>query len=227
MPVGNPGHYYARRSATRQILFRMALVSGLGGVARFMRITDDEATPLSAAASAGRDATLDSQRAFLVLLFNKYRGALLRHVERMVHSREDAAELVQETYLRVMHRVQASRFEAAARSYLFQTATNLARDHHRRRRFRAHECLDEMPEAEIGHGPPSPDQLVSADQVLGRLRDGVQALPPLTRSVFLRARLHNEGYAQIAASHGLSVRTVERHMAEAMAALRRGVGELP
>lgn len=226
MPVGNPGHYYARESATRQFVVRMAATSGLGGVARFMRITDDEATTPTVGEAAG-DATLDSQRAFLVLLFNKYRGALQRHVERMVHSREDAAELVQETYLRVMHRVQTNRFEAAARGYLFQTATNLARDHHRRRRFRAHECLDEMPEAEIGHGPPSPDQLVSADQALGRLRDTVQALPPLTRAVFLRARLHNEGYAEIAAAHGLSLRTVERHVAEAMAALRRGMGEVP
>src|SRR5450756_256145 len=40
----------------------------------------------------GPDPIADSQRAFLIILFNKYRGALLRHVERLVHSREDAAE---------------------------------------------------------------------------------------------------------------------------------------
>ena len=98
---------------------------------------------------SGADPLPDTQRALLVLLFNKYRGALLRHLERLVHSREDAAELVQETYLRVLSRIQTSRFEAAARAYLFHTATNLARDHFRRQRFRAHDRLDELSDADL------------------------------------------------------------------------------
>jgi RNA polymerase sigma-70 factor (ECF subfamily) len=167
----------------------------------------------------GPDPATDGQRALLVLLFNKYRAALLRHVERMVRSREDAAELVQETYLRVMRQVQTSRFEAAARAYLFQTATNLARDHHRRQRFRAHDRLDELPEADLPVGSPPVDQSVAADQVFALLKVAIAALPPTTRDVFLRARVQNQGYAQIARELGMSLRTVERRMAEAMAAL--------
>lgn len=168
---------------------------------------------------AATDPTEDSQRAFLVLLFNKHRAALLRHVERLVSSREDAAELVQEAFLRVMRHVQTSRFEAAARAYLFQTATNLARDHHRRQRFRAHERLDELPEAALPGGPPSPDQAVASDQVLSLLREAIQDLPPVTRAVFLKARMQDVAHAQIAKEMGLSQRTVERRMAEAMEAL--------
>lgn len=167
------------------------------------------------------DPTADSQRAFLVLLFNKYRGALLRHVERLVHSREDAAELVQEAYLRVMRQVQVSRFEAAARAYLFQTATNLARDHHRRRRFRAHDRLDELPEADLPLGSPALDQAVAADETLALLRAAILELPPATRAVFLKARVHGLTYVQIGRELGMSLRTVERRMGEAMAQLSR------
>jgi RNA polymerase sigma-70 factor (ECF subfamily) len=170
-------------------------------------------------AAVGSDPTVDSQQAFLVLLFNKHRAALLRHVERLVYSREDAAELVQETYLRVMRHVQTSRFEAAARAYLFQTATNLARDHHRRQRFRDHDRLDELPEAAWPADEASPDQAVAADQVLTLLRSAILELPPVTRAVFLKARVQNLGYAQIARELRLSVRTVERRVAEAMLAL--------
>jgi RNA polymerase sigma-70 factor (ECF subfamily) len=169
--------------------------------------------------TAETDPAQDSQKAFLVLLFNKHRGALLRHVERLVSSREDAAELVQEAFLRVMRHVQTSRFEAAARAYLFQTATNLARDHHRRQRFRAHQRLDEIPEAALPEGCPSPDQAADSDQVLGLLRDAIRELPPTTRAVFLKARMQDLGYAQIGRELGLSQRTVERRMAEAMEAL--------
>ena len=167
----------------------------------------------------GADPAEDGQRALLVLLFNKYRAALLRHVERMVHSREDAAELVQDTYLRVMRQVQTSRFEAAARAYLFQTATNLARDHFRRQRFRAHDRLDELPEADMPVGSPPVDQTVAADEVLALLRTAITELPPSTRAVFLRARVQNQGYAEIGRELGMSVRTVERRMAEAMTIL--------
>lgn len=167
---------------------------------------------------AGPDPTADTQRAFLVLLFNKYRAALMRHVERMVHSREDAAELVQETYVRVMRQVQTSRFEAAARAYLFQTATNLARDHHRRQKFRAHGRLDEVDESQLPLGC-SPDQAVAAEQLLLLLRASIRDLPPDTRAVFFKARMQNMSYAQIGQELGMSIRTVERRMAEAMTVL--------
>jgi RNA polymerase sigma factor (sigma-70 family) len=165
---------------------------------------------------SGADPLPDTQRALLVLLFNKYRGALLRHLERLVRSREDAAELAQETYLRVLSRIQTSRFEAAARAYLFHTATNLARDHFRRQRFRAHDRLDELSDADLPSSCPAPEQTIAADEVLTLLRSSILELPPLTRAVFLKARVQNVPYAAIAAELGLSTRTVERRMAEAM-----------
>ncbi len=191
---------------------------------------DQPASPAEAAAPESTrlsDPTEDSQRAFLVLLFNKYRGALVRHLERLVHSREDAAELAQETYLRVMRQVQTSRFEASARSYLFQTATNLARDHHRRQRFRSHDRLDQIPEADIAFTGPLPEQNVDAEQAMGRLRTAIDRLPPVTRTVFLRARIENQSYVEIGRSLSLSTRTVERRIAEAMQALSAALGERP
>jgi RNA polymerase sigma-70 factor (ECF subfamily) len=173
-------------------------------------------TDVPPSADAGVDPLPDTQRAVLVLLFNKYRGALLRHLERLVHSREDAAELMQETYLRVFDRIQTSRFEAAARAYLFHTATNLARDHFRRQRFRAHDRLDELTEADFLASDPPPEQTIAADEVLTLLRRSILELPPTTRAVFLKARVQNLGYSRIAAELNLSTRTVERRMAEAM-----------
>ncbi len=173
----------------------------------------------------GPDPIADSQRALLVLLFNRYRGALTRHVERLVRSREDAAELVQETYLRVMRQIQASRFESAARAYLFQTATNLAHDHFRRGKYRAHGNIDDLTESELHAGDPAPEQLVAEDQTLTRLRAAMLQLPEPTRDVLLRARIQNQSYAQISRALGVSVRTVERRMAQAMELLTRTLRE--
>jgi RNA polymerase sigma factor (sigma-70 family) len=183
--------------------------------------------PAGAAADPGPDPIADSQRALLILLFNRYRSALTRHVERLVRSREDAAELVQETYLRVMRQIQSSHFESAARAYLFQTATNLAYDHFRRGRHRDHDCIDDLTESQLPAGDPPPEQLLAADQTLARLRSAMLQLPSQTREVFLRARMQNQSHAQISRELGVSIRTVERRIAQAMEHLTDTLRETP
>lgn len=177
------------------------------------------ASPPNTREESAADPTDEAQRAYLTLLFNKYRGALLRHVGRLTPSREDAADIVQDTYMRVMNRVSVSRFDAETRSYLFQTATNLARDHYRRQSFRAHAPLEEVPEDSLRAAEPDPEQNLAARQLQRCLRDAIHALPAATRDVFLLARGEDLPYEEIAARLGIGRRTVERRMAEAMAGL--------
>lgn len=165
------------------------------------------------------DPTDAAQRAFLTLLFNKYRGALLRHVQRFASSKEDAADLVQDTYLRVMGRISMSRFDGEARAYLFQTATNLARDHYRRQKFRSHTPLDEAPEDNLETDEPSAEQIISADQVNAALRVAIREMPEDARAVFLLARSRDLSYDDIAKRLRIGRRTVERRVAEAVAFL--------
>lgn len=167
------------------------------------------------------DPTDQAQRAYLTLLFNKYRGALLRHVGRFAVSREDAADIVQDTYLRVMHRINASRLDAEVRSYLFRTASNLARDHHRRELFRAHQPLEEAPDEWLLTDEPTPEQRLAAGQISRALRATIEAMPDQTRSVFLLARSHDMSYGRIALRLGIGRRTVERRMAEAISLLAK------
>src|SRR5579863_1401702 len=140
--------------------------------ARALTEPDGPSSPLALEA----DPTLDSQRVFLTLLYTKYRAPLFRYVNGIITSREEAEELVQETYLRVMRRAQTTSFEFSARNYLFETATNLARDHIRRRRHRRHDSLnvnrDEVPDT----AQPEPDHQLAWDQAIAALRSGVTDL---------------------------------------------------
>lgn len=173
------------------------------------------------------DPTDAAQRAFLTLLFNKYRGALLRHVGRVAASREDAADLVQDTYLRVMDRISMSHFDGAARAYLFQTATNLARDHYRRQRFRAHAPLEDAPEDMLLAHDPTPEQIFAANQVTAALTAAIREMPEGTRAVFVLARSRDLSYEDIAKRLGIGRRTVERRMADAIALLAQRLRGVP
>lgn len=182
--------------------------------------------PFVSAADVGPDPVADTQRALLTLLFNKYRAALLSHVTRLVRSPDDAAELVQETYLRVLKQAPMAEFESIARAYLFQTATNLARDHFRRQRWRAHDPLESVPEPEAPRTSSSPEDLALWGEAMEALTAGLQTMPEATREVFTRARLDNRSYREIAEELGISVRTVERRMSEAISLLAARLGDL-
>lgn len=178
------------------------------------------------AADAGADPVSDAQQMLLALLFNKYRGALLRHITRFVRSPEDAAELVQETYLRVMAHAQMRDFESIAQAYLFRVATNLARDHLRRQRWRAHEPLESIPEPEAPLTHSSPEAMALMGDVMKSLSAGLDAMSEQTRLIFVRVRMDGHSYAEIARDLGIGVRTVERRMSEAMQTLSTQLAEV-
>ncbi|HTY50044.1 MAG TPA: RNA polymerase sigma factor [Steroidobacteraceae bacterium] len=172
-------------------------------------------TPLAAGSLPYPMLDQVSHRAYVTLLFNKHRIALQRYLCRMVPP-EDAAELVQESYYRLLRHGEMVRIEALARSFLFQTATNLARDHHRRRlshRAAQHVQIDdcELPEEHQG-----PDEQLTGEQTYALLERALDELPQQTRNVFLLHRFGDRSYPQIAAAMNLSVRTVARKMADAV-----------
>ena len=156
-----------------------------------------------------------SHRAYVTMLFNRHRVSLQRYLTRLV-SPDDAAELVQESYYRLLRHGEMVRIDAMARSFLFQTATNLARDHHRRRashRAALHVPIDaeEIVEDHLG-----PDEQLAGEQARALLERAIAELPPDTRTVFMLHRFRDLTYPQIAQVMSLSARTVARKMAEAI-----------
>jgi RNA polymerase sigma factor (sigma-70 family) len=159
-----------------------------------------------------------SQSAYATLLFNRYRASLHRYLTRFV-SAEDADELVQETYFRLLRHGETVQLEAMARAFLFRTATNLVRDHHRRRQVRhsAQHVPLEGHEPDEAHGGPE-EQLLGR-QLLDIVESTIANMPADTRSVFLMGRFRGMSYPEIASVMNLSSRTVARKMTEALTAL--------
>jgi RNA polymerase sigma factor (sigma-70 family) len=163
-------------------------------------------------------------RLFLAVLFDKYRAPLFRYLRGLVPSADDAAELVQESYARFLRHPSASRLEAVARSYLFQTATNLARDHFRRRATHHSGQHCDVDEVSIADQASDPEQTLVWAETIESIKQGIKELRPVTRRVFLLSRFRNKSYSQIGGMLGLSTRTVERRMSEAVAELSKRIG---
>jgi len=158
-----------------------------------------------------------SARTDIDALYRDQSPRLTRFFSRRVAA-EDVADLVQETFRRLLGTASATRLQIDnPEAYLHRVADNLLRNRavaplHRA----AHVPLDENAIA----GPDPLDQLESRDAV-ARVDAAMLHLKPKTREIFMLHRLDGLSYAEIAATKGMSVKGVEKQIAKALTALRR------
>lgn len=141
-------------------------------------------------------------------------GRLLRYVRRRGASREDAEDVIQEAYLRLLKYGAQHAIESEER-LLATAAKNLALDSIRRRRARDRKALEYAVIAATAQTWPTPDEEIYSQQRLHSLQGALALLPERCREIFLLHRIDNLTYSEIAVRFGISASAVEKHIARA------------
>lgn len=125
----------------------------------------------------------------------------------------DASDLAQDTFVRLLQKTE--RFELKApRAFLRTIARGLVIDHWRREEIeRAYlESIAHLPEA-LAPSAEARALVLELLEDISRLLDG---LKPKVRRAFLLAQCDGLAYKQIAQQMGVSLRSVERYICEAL-----------
>ena len=80
----------------------------------------------------------EGDEATFEMLYRKYEKPVLDFIYRMVMSVDEAENLCQETFFRVVRARKNYQVTATFKTWLFQIALNLCRDRHRRMKHRSH-----------------------------------------------------------------------------------------
>jgi len=148
-------------------------------------------------------------------LYLDHHGWLLRWLRRRLGCAHNAADLAQDTFLRVLaRRDERTALDARQpRSYLRVIAHGLVVDHFRRRALEQAylEALAALPEPVS----ISPEEREIILETLDRIDAMLERLPPKVRQAFLLSQVDGWAYDRIAERIGVSVRTVKRYMREA------------
>ena len=144
---------------------------------------------------------------------DRHRSWLETWLRRRLGNAWDAADLSQDTFLRVLASAQPLADIREPRAYLLTVGKRLLSNFHQRRSLeRAYlDALAHLPEQHV----PSPEQrwlLLETLQALDELLDGLKA--PV-RKAFLWSQLEGLGYAEIGTRLGVCERSVKRYMAQA------------
>ena len=158
------------------------------------------------------DAATAKQQS-LHTLYRDHHSWLQNWLRRQLGNTWDAADLSQDTFIRVLTSSQTVAEIREPRAYLLTVGKRLLNTFYARRSLEQAymDALQQLPQEVT----PSPEQrwaLLETLQALDELLDG---LPLGVRRAFLWSQLEGVGYREIAARLEVSERTVKRYMAQA------------
>jgi RNA polymerase sigma factor (sigma-70 family) len=171
-----------------------------------------------------RDKITESPTAALEL-DRSFRGPLVAYFLKRVNSRNEAEDLTQEVFIRLMNHPDRNNGQTIE-GYVFTIAANLLRDraksvataHHRR--AQSLDLLDEKNAFSANLVEDrDPERVLVGRQTIRDVLDALAELGERTRDIFILARLENVQHREIAAMYGISVSAVEKAMMKAMAHL--------
>ncbi|MEM9621437.1 MAG: sigma-70 family RNA polymerase sigma factor [Pseudomonadota bacterium] len=148
-------------------------------------------------------------------IYRDHHGWLRGWLHRHLGCSETAADLAQDTFLRLMRRAPAqAQSLREPRAYLSSMARGLLFNHWRRQALeKAYlDTLANQPEPIVA----SPEEQQLIIDTLARLAAVVDGLSDRDRQVFLLARLDGLKYKEIADALGISVNVVQKAMGRAM-----------
>lgn len=183
---------------------------------------------LERAIGALHDAVDDGQTLLpeqLDALARRYRGALLSYFSRRMANSSHAEDLTQEVFVRLARHRRVDDI-AHMEAYLFQTASNLLRDHARREVTHRHGDHVSLEDAGYEGEAPSEEHVYEGRQALDAFIATLVEMPPRRREVFLMHRFMGMSYSAIATQLGISVGGVEKHMTKALLQFHSSIGTL-
>lgn len=147
-----------------------------------MQLADTSTHPGASAAcySLGAEAEFEQ-------LFRKYRDGLQSFLMRNLRSREDAEDVLMQTFLKAWRNRESFRGAVSEKQWLYGIASRVAIDLYRSRSRRPVEPMDDLgdvePKSVNGEGPRNPAEIVLESERRHEIRQVVSRLAPDQRQL--------------------------------------------
>ena len=156
------------------------------------------------------------------LLYDQYSQRLYGFAFSMLKNKEDAKEIVQDTFLKLWSKRNEIDTSYSLKSFLFSISYNITIDLIRRRSKDA-EFLGHLKTYFSEEGNKT-DELLIFNELTERLGKLLNELPEQRKKIYLMSREEGLGYKEIAGQLGIAVKTVENQINLALKHIRKNLG---
>lgn len=156
-------------------------------------------------------------------LFRRHRDTAYGIAYRLVGSREDALDVVQEAFIHVMRGIQTFRGQSSFRTWLYRIVTHAALDYRRWRSLRTSETLDVEAMVEPTASGPSqrtPQEEAAARDLRQAIDKALMNISEKNRAALVLFAIEGMSYKEIADVLSISVGTVMSRIFNARQRLR-------
>lgn len=147
-------------------------------------------------------------------IYERYSGLLFIHAFKLLHSKDDAQDVVQEIFTNLWDKATHLPLDIPIRKYLYRALKNRILNFFEHQRICT--AYIELFHTIANEGEWLTDEKLREKEVLTVLRKEIAALPPKMREVFERSRIRYQPHKKIALDLGISDKTVKKQISNAI-----------
>jgi RNA polymerase sigma-70 factor (ECF subfamily) len=170
-----------------------------------------------------REAASGDREAFKTIVFH-YQQQVFLLAYSVLRNKEDAMDIVQETFMRLYQKLDAYEKEGNFRGWLLQIAKNLCIDYYRKHYARRRELESERPLDEIVLASSDSSANPTSSDLRRVISRGLEGLAERQRLVFVMKHYNGLDYREIAEILNIRLGTVKSLHFKAVRNLRRLLG---
>ncbi len=159
----------------------------------------------------------------LEMLFHDYYEPLCQYAFSFLNDREDAEEVVQNSFVRIWEKRKEISIQTSAKAYLYRMIRNSCLNEIQHQKVKSqHQELTKMDSSGMEQAS---DAMAIRGELEQKIRFAMEKLPEQCRIVFSLSRFEELKYKEIAAQLNISVKTVENQMGKALKIMRQELKE--
>lgn len=160
------------------------------------------------------------------LLYRRYWEGLFTTAARVLRSKDDAADVVQDVFLSLWNRRGELNITSSVQAYL-QTSARYKSIHFIEKNITRRDYLAVLADTPVDTAALSPELQVQLKEVQRVIGETVARMPPKMQEVYLLSRQQQLTHKEIADQLGISSETVKKHIQHALQLIKTALGYAP
>lgn len=150
-------------------------------------------------------------------LFKTWYAPLCLYAQSIVHDRDEVEEIVQSFFVKLWERKATLDINTSVKNYLFSAVKNHCFNYIKHQKIKLKHQDYTLQHAEQ---PIDATDYCMETELMEKIEASIEALSPRRREIFLLSRNKGLKYREIAEELGISIKTVETQMGQALKELR-------